>query len=259
MGADPEVVESLQITLDGVAEIHDRLRPAKAGGTSFERICGVIRRLCRAGYRVVVRTNLHRKSAARYGDLLDQLVDREVSPHSNLRLYCHALFGVPQLDITRAVMPQLAGRSDAGSVLVDVEAESAFAEMFMGDAPEYRSAYCAAMSNNFVFWADGELHACAIEAGNGKDSSHVGRWRPDLRLRREKREVWRSRTLLAMEKCQECPAGLMHAGGCANRGLSYFGQDFLDPVCEDFVERVEAVGERALAVFSARTAEIVEC
>lgn len=81
-------VRFVQITLDGPRDVHDRRRPLKGGGATFDTI---LDNLCYIGSKgtpaVSVRINIDRRNASRATDLLTVLKDRGLHTRPNIGVY----------------------------------------------------------------------------------------------------------------------------------------------------------------------------
>jgi len=78
--------ETVQVTLDGLPDTHDRRRVLHGGQGTWHRIIANCRAALGAGLPVNLRINVDRRNADALGHLLDVLVAHDVVPHAHASL-----------------------------------------------------------------------------------------------------------------------------------------------------------------------------
>jgi uncharacterized protein len=76
----------IQVTVDGLPEVHDKRRMLVGGGGTWERIIANCRTALDLGMRVSVRANADRRNAGLLGPLLDRLLDERILPAADISL-----------------------------------------------------------------------------------------------------------------------------------------------------------------------------
>jgi uncharacterized protein len=78
--------EMVQVTLDGMPEIHDRRRVLVGGRGTWDRIVANCRTALDEGLRIDLRVNVDRRNAPMAGALLDRLLEEGVLPAARISL-----------------------------------------------------------------------------------------------------------------------------------------------------------------------------
>jgi uncharacterized protein len=78
--------EMVQVTIDGLPEMHDRRRVLHGGQGTWDRIIANCRAALAAGLPINLRINVDRRNAASIGDLLDVLIAGGVVPDAQVSL-----------------------------------------------------------------------------------------------------------------------------------------------------------------------------
>ncbi len=78
--------DMVQVTLDGLPDVHNRRRVLHGGQGTWHRIVSNSREALAAGLPVNLRINVDRRNAASLGDLLDVLIDADVVPQAHVSL-----------------------------------------------------------------------------------------------------------------------------------------------------------------------------
>jgi len=211
----PGGLETVQITLDGPQEVHDRLRPAPGGQGTYRRIRRNIDLALARGVRVSLRMNVGWENLTAIRELVAEFDRYGWLGHRQFHPYCAPVRGeggprestrlqraVIRLvrEINAACRPRY-GRDvlamAGGAVRTKV------ARLLAGDLlPALTPAYCGAHLNMFVFSADGAIYTCW--EGIGVPSARVGRFWPALDLDEESLGRWFERHGLNIPACQTC-------------------------------------------------------
>ena len=73
------------MTLDGTADVHDRRRPLKGGGSTFDRISTGIDRALEAGLPINLRVVVDRDNLANLPDMARYAIGKGWTTHPNLK------------------------------------------------------------------------------------------------------------------------------------------------------------------------------
>ena len=249
----PGMIQSLQISLDGNRDRHDRLRVHRTEGKTFERIMENIDMALRSGVSVCVRINT---VGGGRDDLLDLYLEfirrgwvrtgRFSAHRSRLKFasglpHCdlHALPtegknvctvpavsdpDPPEVEGRRAIyrLDCAAGKeSREDSYEADFEVRQKVRRFFGGESwALFRSDFCGARTGMVVFDPEGDMYACLESVGRREHrigSYHDGLEMEDCEL--EKWREWESRDA----ECFTCKYLLFCGGGCA--ASSILGND----------------------------------
>ena len=234
---------SLQITVDGVEEIHDRRRPLAGGGGSFERIMRNIGLALARGLPVTLRVNIGRSNLSSLTELPAEFRARGFTggPASQARAvsyvllttaegskptrgefsyYFKAAFDSGADEITdEEIFEELLKTGCAMEEAIRLEgAYSSVAARLAGwldkrRFPTLNPTYCGAENGMNVIGPDGLIYPCWNLVARDDEAigfAEEGRFLYGFGMGR-----WRARTADRMEPCRKCPLIMVCGGGCA--------------------------------------------
>lgn len=211
-------VDHVQLTIDGPAHLHDRLRPGISGRPTHGQAMQAVRNLCALtnGPSLQIRTNHTRWSIepAILKEHLDQLkavigrgTDVTIA-HDKASDLGKAPCRDMLLDdrVFDAALPELHRATFAAGLRVDVSGYQAGSMCYAG------------RSNHFAVYPGGIIRKCTVSF---EDRNHVGRLLPDGRLELNQQfEQWTVNTL-DHPQCMDCPAAIQCLGNaCPARRLA---------------------------------------
>ena len=183
-------LESVKITLDGPAELHNSSRPYKSGAGTFDVIVNHIKETCDL-VKVNIGGNFEQENFRRFPGLLDVLIDEGLTPDRVGRIKFDPV--TASIDRSEALAAYKGGCSCLNEPwLVEAEAflrEAIFARGYRAVKPQ--PAFCMVESeNSFTVNWDGGIYKCPAFAGregfqvgdlesgvgNVSDSYHVQHW-----------------------------------------------------------------------------------
>jgi uncharacterized protein len=201
-------INAFQITIDGPAENHDRMRPARDGQGTFGVILENLKALSHRSedFFVDIRINFDRGNAPHLAKLLD-ILEREFQhdPRFKLRFRAIGQWGGPndaQLDVC--------GFEESSRITLQMKAEARKRGLRLSDdirkMPGLGGQVCyAARPYNYIVGADGKLMKCTIDLAK-EDRNVVGRLTEsgDLYLDEDKMALWTEPAFERDTKCQKC-------------------------------------------------------
>ena len=199
-------INSFQITLDGIGEVHDRKRPTRDGGPSFWRIFANLAYLQQldAKFKVALRVNFDRDNRNSIQDLV-KLLNGQFGGDSRFGIALHAVGrwggdNDDKLDVCDHQEGEEVRRQLARTVNKDLNVQSLLSGTGLGKQVCY-----AARPYNFVIGADGQLMKCTIVLGK-EDYNIVGRLSDDgdLLLDIDKMALWTEPAFQRDGGCQKC-------------------------------------------------------
>ncbi|MEG3166122.1 SPASM domain-containing protein [Sphingomonas sp. PB2P19] len=222
-------IQRVQISLDGPAAIHDRMRPLKGGGANFDRIIANIDSAKGIpGFNIDIRMNYDSGNMA-HATALHALLEEygiigraNVSFHANLISMNHSGDGkdyatIKQYEAVSKTLP------DAELDCFTSGLRSNYVDALDTGAPLARRAhFCSATSGMYVYCPDDRIYSCW--EGIGEEHSWIGTFGNgpiDWRMNAVRR--WHDRTAPAMPKCQTCSHLFLCGGGCAVHAIEQTG------------------------------------
>lgn len=234
----PEGIQELQITLDGMPEVHDRRRIGPGFRHTFDKILDNIDLALGAGAHVSVRMNIDQSNISHVVQLNQLFIERGWSDDSKFssdaavvtgeasheQLVSHAELVAATRDIAED------GRSCVSSY--ETRAHGLLRRALANEYPFTRVTTCAAETGALMFDAFGDVFSCWEEIG--QKERRVGTYTDGvLNLDEAITSAWLSRFPGAIDQCSECPYALIHTAGCANHARTSSGTIFA-AACEGF-------------------------
>ncbi len=224
-------VDRIQVTLDGPAAVHDRMRPAaKTGAGTFWSIVNNLRHAVDY-FTVSVRVNVDRTNVDEAALLLDTLNDEGFS--GRLGIYLGQIHPVDDGAPSPSAVQYR--HEDALSRREFLEArrnfnQAARAYGFSRAAlPRPTGAPCTAVrANELVVGSHGELYKCYESVGNPREV--IGSIR-DSTKRNSRLSKWLNYDPFSDDECRSCVALPVCMGGCAHHALD---QRLYADRCDEF-------------------------
>ncbi len=262
----PEGLASLQVTLDGMPQEHDRRRIYPDGSGSFERIARNITLALERGASVSVRMNIDRNNIDQLPVLAELFEARGWSRQAGFSSYVAPIHaGNGQVDagstftswqLTQA-MEELRQRHPAVSRigLTDDALQFKARRLFDQKARStgLSTAFCGAHTTMYVFDAFGDIYACWERTGDPRQ--RIGHVTPsgEVLMSRLHLHAWRGRNVVSNPVCRKCRYATSCGGGCAvlaegASGTLYknfcdgYAQRFRARVAQAYLEHVSGTG-----------------
>jgi uncharacterized protein len=242
----PEGISSIQVTIDGPPEVHDKRRPTKGGDSTFSTISDNIDLALSLDVQINMRVNVDRNNLEALPALAREIVTRKWDKHNLFSAYLGLVQGKSYKDCELSASmlmeflddhilscPELSVLS-----LPDVQSITALKQMVDGGLPllsKFKSTYCYAHYNNVIIDPSGRIYTC-LET-DLSDEYLIGSIDENgtLTWSENGRSHWQDRTVANIEQCMRCAYALFCGGGCVVRAIEKNG-DMYSPNCQDFKE-----------------------
>jgi uncharacterized protein len=204
-------VHTVQITLDGPRDIHDKRRPLANGKGTFDRIIGNLTEIVDLFKTVSIRVNTDKTNADRVAEVLDALEHNGLKGRASVyfaKVMAHTQACADMVDTCFADREYTAVELD----LARIGLERGFDP---SNYPRTKANYCEAdQVNSFVVDPEGYLYKCWSEPGN-KDEA-VGHVSEEAKYRAKSKNVYKWLALDVFERpdCRECNLLPVCMGGC---------------------------------------------
>ena len=236
---------SFQITLDGIAEIHNARKPHYCNKDSFEKISNNVGQLLEMGINVSIRINSDAYSINRIEELSDFFREKGWLEKKNFRAYCALLreeIGTTEgsnvslsplsqsglYDIYKAKIER--GRLDSRIDFQNYGIKRLLLGMLENKPIPYRGCFCGAQSANMIFDPLGDIYTCWDMVGHPEH--RIGTYYPEFKLEENGVEKWYGLEI-SNYKCVKCPYVLFCLGGCPVRSL--YETNRIEPgYCNDY-------------------------
>ena len=219
-------VTTVQITLDGARECHDRRRILADGSGTFDTIVGHIRNaLAQHSFHFNIRVNIDRRNQEGISQMFRQLEEAGLSKHANLRVYFAPV--VASTDACASISCEVISEAEYGKLESELIRRAFNNQLGNVNYPQYMASTCSAVKPlGFVILPDGAMHKCwhtvpyperavgtVFELAEGKDFTENENYR-----------MWRSFDPRKKADCADCKMLFLCAGACAHKHL-IFGQN----------------------------------
>lgn len=225
-------IREIQVTLDGIGDVHNKRRPLKGGGSTFERIVEGVDQLLANHIPVNMRMVVDRENIENLSALAQFAIDKgwTASP-----LFKTQLGRNYELHECQANQNRLYSRLDLYKDLYRLLKEFPHIQEFHkpafsiskflfenGEMPEPLFDACTGTKTEWAFDFTGNIYACTATVG--KDGESLGTFYPESKLYTEAIEEWEDRDILSIPKCRDCKLALICGGGCASMAKNYNGE-----------------------------------
>lgn len=248
----PDMINFLQITLDGDQKMHDSRRFHHQTGHSFEKIYRNIKMALDKDIRVSIRFNADANNL-RYVKILEEMFRK-----SGYTDYKKFDFHVAMLIGDENITPdgELTGRGPSltapnGIAYLSRKEFNKQHESLGLSSPHqdygtfqrlynaisqkdklvsFRSVFCGVQTSSYIFDPYGEIYSCWETVGVRK---HVMGSYTDGLVWTEEREHWQGRNIGNTPKCSACRYALLCGGGCMAKALRS-GGDYSASYCDEY-------------------------
>lgn len=245
---------TVQITLDGDRDIHDKRRVKVNQEGTFNEIVSNIDTLIQLGIKTHLRTNVNRDNISSISNLIKFIKEKKwvetgiVYPYVAPVLdYCDGTDNsMKESELYRKILELEPDMGSQESIIKMVSSPCInFLNAFFNSGQSvkpWKLNYCEATSgNNLVFSPDGNISTCLMLAGKGQHQ--IGRFdEHGVQFYKEEVKKWSERNILRIPKCRKCKYGLICGGGCSIAALD-INNDIDCSVCSDIEETIKVFVE----------------
>lgn len=235
----PDRIAFVQITFDGMADLHDSRRTGPRFRQTFERISQNVDLALECGVRVSARMNVDSTNFGEVEPLSDYFTRRGWSDHPNFDANAAVVTGQSKAHnepVTHAQLVSLTqdlARAGARIDSYELRARDTLLACLSGvDYPFRRVANCSAETGQLMFDPMGHVYACWEDIG--KPNLRIGSYGKDgIAFDTQMATQWLTRYPGGIEQCSSCPYALIHRSGCAAHARDRT-DSLLASACESF-------------------------
>jgi uncharacterized protein len=239
-----EGLDKVQVTLDGLGEIHDKRR-CKADGTgTFDEIVEGIDEARKAGIMINLRITLDPSNFDNVKSLLDFIVDRGWHQDKNVAPYLAKVWDQPRSEYSpimpwdEAVLKMIdlvASSRDFRFLVRGLTSVNSLGRLFFSNE-WYPHFYCCEANSNSIFYdPHGNMYTCWESVGQEEHS--IGKFRPKIEFN-ENSKLWLSRNIFNVSACRSCKYATLCGGGCPIRAYYKTGS-IMSPNCEGIQKYID--------------------
>lgn len=233
---------SLQITLDGDEELHNKRRFLHNGGKTFTQIVSNIDRCLHKGIRVSLRTNIDKTNIDEIEKLIDLYNEYGWTDNKLFSYYFKSLHACYEEDENKRmfddeVMKKISSIPNISNKFILNSFYSAINSFFQsvlndGRIALHKPIYCSASSSMIVIDPLGEIYPCWEVTAD--PNNNIGKLVNGKISFNSNAKYWRERNVMNMDSCVKCPYALICSGNCPSHAKAYSG-DIYSAHCEKFI------------------------
>lgn len=241
-------IREVQVTLDGLAAVHNARRPLKNGNGSFDRIVAGIDRLLANDIPVNLRVVVDRENIDQLPELADFAIARGWTAHAGFKTQLgrnyelHHCYRTPKALFDRLTLAKHVARIvEEHPRFLEFHAPAFHFAKHLGDhgtlpGPVFDA--CPGAKTEWAFDATGHIYSCTATVGKTDES--LGTFFPKVHLNDDRIYDWQDRDVLAIPECSDCSARLVCGGGCGSVAKNQRGS-LLAPDCRPVAD-ISAIG-----------------
>ncbi|MBI5486361.1 MAG: radical SAM protein [Deltaproteobacteria bacterium] len=216
-------LREVQVTLDGPREVHDRRRPLRGGGGTFDAIVAGIDAALAADVPINLRAVVDRENLEALPALAALAREHGWTGHPRFKTqlgrnyelhHCHA---APQRLFTRLELYEaLFELTRRRPEVLEFHRPAYSISRFLfenGETPPPLFDACTGCKTEWAFDGAGRIYACTATVG--KDGEELGTFWPTVSRNDAAIAEWEDRDVLGIEACRSCEQRLACGGGCA--------------------------------------------
>lgn len=243
-----DTLKHIQITVDGVKELHDVRRIFADKRGSFDVIMANIELALKNNIKIILRVNVDATNINGLPDLADTLVER--FKHNELLLPYLYLLQDGGCSGESNIVDEKVGIKKIFELESENENMKLFRKKFhaeellnsiFDDVP-YQPVlkHCGAMKNQFILDCKSNVYKCWHGIGNNE--YRIGTFYPQYKVDKEKQAAWSNRSVKTIEKCKGCKYRYVCGTGCpAAKHMSEENMNVYEPSCVPFAEVIKAI------------------
>ena len=215
-------IREIQVTLDGVGDVHDKRRPLLGGGSTFGKVVRGIDAALDAGYPVNLRVVLDRENLAALPGMASFAKERGWTRDPNFKTQLGRNYELHSCQQNSGVLYDRVGMyRDLYELIkqhpevLDFHRPAFSVSRFLfdnGELPEPLFDSCPGCKTEWAFDYTGRIYSCTATVG--KEGESLGTFFPEVSKKKEAIEEWEERDVTTIPGCRTCTLQLACGGGC---------------------------------------------
>jgi len=217
-------IREVQVTLDGVGEMHNHRRPLKGGGESFERIVEGVDAALKAGLPINLRMVVDKENINELPKLARFAIDKGWTVHPLFKTQLGRNYELHHCQTEQGRLYSRLGMYEDLFQLLKAHPEieefhrPAFSiSKFLfeqGELPSPLFDSCPGTKTEWAFDSTGKIYSCTATVG--KAGEELGTFYPHVQLNEGQIALWEERDVLSIAECEGCNLQLACGGGCGS-------------------------------------------
>lgn len=222
------MIETLQITVDGVKEHHNNKRIHVTNDNTFDKIISNIRLAIVKDVRIIIRVNIDKTNEEDVTLLKAYLEEMGIFPNEKVRLYASPIVKSSSIrgkeqDSIRFMnskkYTEFINQDSTFNYCKDSGVGQVIYKAMKNKQPiQFRPIYCGAQTGEYVFDCYGDIYPCLEIVG--KKERRIGTiFQSGMKWFDEEVHRWRNHGVAINVQCSRCRFVLFCGGGCVSRKL----------------------------------------
>lgn len=240
------IIREIQVTLDGVEQVHDGRRFLKGGGGTFEKIVKGIDACLAEGIGINLRMVVDKENANSLPGLARFAIDKGWTKSQDFKTQLGRNY---ELHHCQSAPDKLFDRISLYEKIFEiVKANPHITEFYKpaysvakflaenGELPDPLFDSCPACKTEWAFDYTGNIYSCTATVGKTDES--LGTFYPVVTKKEHIIEHWESRDVTTIPECKSCNVRLACGGGCGSVSKNRTG-NICSPDCRPVKELME--------------------
>jgi uncharacterized protein len=216
-------IREIQITLDGVGEIHNKRRPLRGGNPTFLKIVDGIDQALANNITINLRVVIDKENVNGLVELARFAIDRGWTKSDYIKTqfgrnyelhYCQT--GHSKLMTRLEFYETIYSLVNKHPEILEFHKPAFSISKYLfenGELPSPLFDACSGTKTEWAFDYTGNIFACTATVG--KPGSSLGTFYPEVTLQKDKIIEWEERDVTVIDECKNCNLQLACGGGCA--------------------------------------------
>jgi uncharacterized protein len=239
-------IREIQVTLDGIKDMHNKRRFLKNHEGTFDKIVEGIDQALLNEMNINLRIVLDKENITELANLAEFAIQKGWTKNEFFKTQIGRNY---ELHICQNSREKLYTRLDLFSDIYKLIIEnpqilefhkpaySIASYLFEnGELPDPLFDSCPGCKTEWAFDYTGKIYSCTATVG--KEGEQLATFYPSITIDEEKIEQWQERDITTIEKCRQCPIQLACGGGCASVSKNNTGK-INSPDCRPVKELLE--------------------
>lgn len=218
-----ELIEGIQITIDGTKDYHNQRRVHYLYGKTFDKIVSNVQKALEKEIKVDIRVNNDTQNIADFSLLRNYFESAGFFSFNSFRMYSTLLWDSDSISIEEkqkldflSSQKYIQKHKEMGTLAMCKD-NGIFYQIYQslhkGNPILFRDVFCSSQIGGYVFDPLGDIYPCWEIVGNKK--FRIGTYQDDnLEWDNESLEEWRSYDITSNSICKTCKYALYCGGGC---------------------------------------------
>lgn len=245
----PELIDEIQVTIDGTKEYHNKRRIHYEDNETFDKIISNVDQALKKGVNIIVRVNTDNKNVEDFVRLKAYFEDCGFFSYPTFKMYSALLWDSSSiseeeqhsLDFLSAKL--YISKNEEMGIIKQCKDCGLYTRIYQALSENkpipFRNVFCASQTGGYIFDPLGDIYPCWEIVGN--NNYRIGNYRNEkIEWDNGKLDEWHNYDITVNSICKSCKYALFCGGGCVAHAL--FGRK---EQCAYFTTMFKSVVNRA--------------